>query len=294
MLVADLIDRVFSEWLEPAGVNRPTFDVLSVIQLIGDNQFTVEGLVTNLPGKALFEIGDEVEQGRSVAGGVVRVAQRGYLETDPAEHPVGSIVRVNPEFFRVTVFNALKTVIGLLFGWGIYDRQIDTARTLTTMAPVIVPGAKRIISVRPRRRGSTMHGRFLRPGMDYDVLYDTDVPEIQFLRGPTAAGLRIVYARDFTKPANMGANLDASGLSAEIQEALPMAVAAQLLQGREIPRLNVEEIKKLLAQMGAQVPVGATFNVAQALMKTFRDTYVDAESERLKAQDPVQFEYVGH
>lgn len=294
MLVSDLIDRVFSEWLEPAGVNRPTFDVLSVIQLVGDRQFTVEGLVNNLPGKALFEIDDEVQQGRSVAGGVVQVAQRGYLETDPAEHAAGSIVRVNPEFFRVTVFNALKTVIGLLYGWGIYNRQIDTAQVLTTTAPVSIAGAKRVISIRRRRRGSTLHGPFLRPGMDYEVLHDVVPPEIQFFRGSGGSPLRIVYARDFTKPVNMGANLNASGLSDEIQEALPMAVAAQLLQGREVPRLNVEEIKKLLAQMGAQVPVGATFNVAQALMKTFRDTYVDAERERLIEQDPVQFEYVGH
>jgi hypothetical protein len=290
--VSDIIDRTYSEWLYPAGVNRPSLDVLT--EAIDDTTKTLrlEGRVKELGKNSILEIGDELMPVKDRDGVQVTVFERGYRESAAAPHLADSQVRVDPEYTRVALFNALKTVIGMLYTWGVYRREVSTSYVGTTTGLLAMPAdAKRILSVRPARSGGRWGGP-LQAGFDYDELKDVSgAPELQLHRASGQA-LRIVYAADFTRPASMATDLSTSEVPETIREGLPIAIAGHLLQGREVNRLDIETVRQLLAAQGAQIPVGATFNVGQALLNAFKQMYVAAEASRLSELDPHSFEYV--
>lgn len=292
---SDVIDRTYSDWLYPAGINRPAVDVLAVDISDAVKTFKVRGRIKEMPTGGILEVEDELMPIDTRSGVDVTVLERGYLESAPAAHLTGAQIRLNPEFSRVSVFNALKTVIGLLYPWNAYRRIVDASKVVTRTDVVPMPvGAKRVISVRPQRRSSSRWGHPFLEGRDYDSLKDVDgAPELQLYRGAAGEPLRIVYAAEYARPAAIADELNTLGIPESLQEGFPMAIAGQLLQGREIPRLNIEEVRRLLAMAGAQIPVGATFNVGQALLNGFRQLYVNAELDRLAELDPHTFEYVG-
>lgn len=296
LLVSEVIDRTFSEWLYPAGVNRPAQEkVTPAITSTSALTFNIEGArIAQLPRDSLVEINDEVMSIKSFASPTATVWERGYLETTPATHPDGSILRLNPDFFRVTILNALKGLIGQLYGWGVYRRVFETATLYSSRAPIALPtGTKDVRSIRVRRSSSLRYGRPLKRGIDFDVTFDTDPPELQlFHGGAEGSPMRMVLSKEIGLPATTADDLCALGVSTSLQPGLPMGIAGNLLQGREIPRLNIEEIRRQLAAQGAEVPPGVTFNVSQALIQSFKQQYIVPERNRLAEVDPTRWEYV--
>lgn len=293
-----------------------------------DTQLTLKmgGRIANVPRDSILEVGDELVTVNTQNGVDLTLFERGYLDSLATTHAIGDIVRLNPEYSRRTVFNALKTVIGMLYPWGVYRRRFESTETWRTDTVIAIPTARKILSVRPRRTATRWSRSPLKEGIDYEVFYDGDETdyldvsaeetyegiyqddyegpdadsfqgggaEIQLYRGGFSGGeIRIVYATDFTRPNLTSDNLTSLGVPLTIQEGLPLAIAGHLLQGREMSRLNVEEIRRLLIAAGANIPVGATFNVARAFLDAFKQVYVAAEKNRLLEVDPTRFVYVG-
>ncbi len=98
-------------------------------------------------------------------------------------------------------------------------------------------------------------------------------------------------AYDFTVPATVGVELDDCGIPATLQPFLPLAVAGYILQSREVPRVQIDDVRRLLAAQGVQI--GASMNVGQAMLNQFFTVHVAGEVNRLKELDPVNFEFVG-
>lgn len=298
MLTSEVIDRCFSEWLYPAGINRPAVDVLAAnLNQAVLSPIRVEGRVSEMPRDTMLEIEDELIPLKSRTGNDLTALERGYGETADVAHLLGAQVRVNPKFSRVNVLNAVKAVIGKLYPWHVYKRTLYTAATFTTRQPIALPAdARDVKTVRVRRDSSLERwGPLLQSGVHYDVYKDVSPRQLQLWQGGAEGNaLRIVYAADWTRPATTASDLTATiGLPETVQEGLAMGAAGYLLQGRETPRLDIREIKRLLAQAGADVPVGATFNVGRAIMDGFKQVFVDAEAFRLTEDDPTGFEYVG-
>lgn len=319
MQASEIINRTLSEVLYPAGVNEPAQD--SLVDAIDDSQLTLTlaGKITSVPAHSRLEIDEELVTVDSKEGVDITLLERAYLETFAAEHDAGAVVRLNPEFPRRTIFNALKTVVGMLYPWGVYRRRFESSETYRTDSVIQLPStARKVLSVRARRTATRWGRSPLKEGIDYEVFYDgeeTDFydsgfedtfqdaygnvfqgqgPEIQLYRGGfTGGGLRIVYAEEFTRPVESTESLTTLGVPITIQEGLPLAIAGHLLQGREMSRLNIEEIRRLLIAAGANIPVGATFNVARAFLDAFKQVYVAAEKNRLLEVDPTRFVYVG-
>ena len=305
LLVSDVIDRTFDDFLYPAGVNRPQYEILSgaiasaAVPGTGGTFDLLGTRLNSLSRNALLEIDEEIVMQRTNASGppiTVTVQERGYGQSVAAAHADGSIVRVGPDVFRIQVFNKIKTAIGLLWGTGIYRRTVKTDATFRSDAVInLDANTRRVISIRARTSGASEQWRgLMRPGYDYEFLRDVDPPQVQLWRGGVAgAAMRIVEARDFERPATTATDLDTCGLTDEIQEGLPMLVAGLILMGREPARLDIEEIRRLLSAAGAQVQVGAHLSVGRAFIDAFRQLYVANEKERLKELDPHDFEYVG-
>lgn len=294
MLVSEILDRCYLEWLYPAGVDRPAFDFLDQPMTAASpgvgGTFTVQGRVQQVPPDSVVEIDDELILLSGFSGTQATVAERGYFDTDPADHASGAQVRIDPKYPRKTLFNALRSVIGLLYTYGLYVRATDDTQVFSTREVKTLPaGAKRILSILVRSTGSQeVYKRLSMEGRDWVLYPEFDPPKYHLRRGGgEGAQMTVVYAKDFGLPSTTGDDLDALGIPTTLQPYLPLAVAGYVLQSKEIPRVQVEEIRRMLATAGVQV--GQAMNIGQAMLRAFRFEYVAAERRRLVERDPPVF-----
>jgi hypothetical protein len=99
----------------------------------------------------------------------------------------------------------------------------------------------------------------------------------------------VVYKKDFGRPTGEADDLTALGISETLQPYLPLAVAGYALQSKELPRVQIEEIRRMLATTGIQV--GQAMNIGEQMLNKFRQIYVGAERRRLREDDPTQLEW---
>lgn len=295
MLVSEVIDATYLEWLYPSGVEQPLYDVLAEDLASNDSDLTValEGRAESVPRDSVLEIGSELLLAKEVSGTAVTLQERAFLSTTLAAHTAGAQVIIDPTYPRVSVFNALRSVVGLLFPWGLYSRGIDTSQTFTTAGVLSLPAdAKKILSILVRKNtADETYDRLVRRGVDWIEYREFDPPKYHLRRGGNyGQPMRIVYMKDFTLPTAEADDLDDLGVPETLQPDLSMAVAGHLLRGKELPRVQVEEIRTLLASQGVQV--GQAMNIGQALIQAFQRTYVAAERRRQSELDEPTFEFV--
>jgi hypothetical protein len=288
MLVSEVIERSYNTWLYPSGVNRPSYDKLTAGVDGSTLSIPLAGRVQNVPADSVLEIDSEQILVDSVSGTTVTAKERGWLETGAAAHSTGAIVWVDPEYTRKSIFNALITIMGLLYPAGVYARAVDTTQVFSYTAPTLsLPtGGRRVITILAKSTGSVVRWSPLRPETDYYERREFDPTEYELVRGgDNGAALRVVYAADFTLPTAETDDLStlAFPMPATLQPHLPMAIAGHLLQGKEVPRVQIEEIRRQLASQGIQV--GAALNVGQGLLNGFMARYAAAERDRLAEQD---------
>lgn len=291
MLVSEVVDRTYSEWLEPAGIDRPALDFLTSTFTTTtpaiDGTFTVEGAVQNIPPSSVLEIDSELILTKTFVSTTGTVAERGFRDSAPAVHAIGAQVRVDPKYPRLTLLHHLQSLIGMLRPWGLYRRGTDTTQDFTTSGVLPLPaGAQRILSILVRSSGSTeVYKRLKREGIDWELYREFDPPKYRMLRGGGVGNDMVVtYMADFIPPSTESDDLTTLGVSITLQPYLPLAVAGMALQSREIPRVQVEEIRRMLATNGIQV--GTALNVGQSMLRAFHMDYVFAERRRQTEQDP--------
>lgn len=296
MLVSDVIDRTYSEWLNPAGINRPAFDVLAGTGLAaGATSVTLEGRITSVPRDTIIEIDSELILLKdNVAPPTYTIARRGYLETADVAHSVGALVYIDPKFPRINLFNALVSIVGGLYPKGLYVRTADSTITWDTSKVANLPaGTEDVLSVVVRRPGTEENYTDpLMEGRDYRVLWSFTPPKLRMIYGGfNNQTVNLIVKKDFTLPTAEADDLTTLGVPVTLQPYLPMAVAGYLLQGREIPRVQIEDVRRALSAAGIQV--GSAINVGQALLQNF-ERYVGDERRRMFEKDPTRFSVRRH
>lgn len=291
MLVSEIIDRTYSEWLNPAGINRPAFDTLNGAITDSGTSLVLNARIANVPRDTILEIGSELILLKDNASApTYTTAARGYLETAAAAHSDGDIVYIDPKFPRINLFNALVSIVGGLYPKGLYQRTTDSSITWDTSAVAALPsGTEDILSMVVRAPGSDEnYSDNLMEGRDYRVLWEFTPPKLRMIRGGYHnQTIHLVIKKDFTLPTAESDDITTTcGVSATLAPYLPMAVAGFLLQGREIPRVQIEDVRRALAAAGVQV--GSAINVGQALLQNF-ERYVGDERRRMLEKDPTRF-----
>lgn len=278
MLVSEAVDRTLNNWLYPAGVDRPEYDLLSGSLTDSATSFSVTGRLGNdaIPDNTILEIGSELILVQSVATLAVTVNERGYLETTQAAHASGAKVWVDPDYPRRSIFNAIVSVIEDLAGLGLYKISSDTF-TLTQLALVATDaGTKDVISPMVYTLGTETYE--LHEGRDYDALRAYDPLRIRFTSGLEGRTVTAMVKSEFAAPATEADDLTTvCGVPSSLSRHIPMAAAAHLLMGHEPSRLQIETIRR---QLGAEsVPVGSNVSVATALQRRWEEQVV---RERMK------------
>ncbi len=297
MLVSEVLERTYNEWLFPSGINRPTYDKLSAGIDAVTLTIPLTGRVSNIPRDTVLEIGSEQILVDSVAGTVVTAKERGWLETGAATHSLGDIVFVDPKFTRKSLFNALVALIGELYPSGVYARKVDSTVTFSTSEPTkdLPAGGKKVLAISTRTSLNATQVRWnpLRPGIDYREMMEFDPPKYELRGGGVMGGaMQVVYKADFTLPTIETDDLSSltNPVMASLQPHLPLGIAGYRLQGMEVPRVVIEEIRRRLAVEGSP-QVSTAISIGQALLNTFFIRYVSAERERLKETDPAGIEF---
>jgi hypothetical protein len=304
VLVSEVIDRTYNEWLYPAGIDRPAFDTvktLGALSGVGEGTFELDGRIANVPRDTVLEIGSELIQTSDVTGAaptvVVTTAGRGFLGSVAAAHVVGERAYLNPKYPRVSVFNAVVALVGRLHSLGLYARATDTTATFgATDVKELPAGGIELISVTVKSSSGYEQYRTLRPGYDYFELRQFTPPKYQLIRGASnGAAMTVVYAKDFVAPTSESDDIVSDCLvSAQLAPYIPMWVAGYLLQGRDLPRVVVQEIRRMLAAQAGEMPPGAAMNMGMGLMNAFERKYVLEERARQARKDPPTFEWVGY
>jgi len=290
------MDRTFSEWLSPSGINRPAWDTVAtagVLSGTGEGTFTVSGRVTSIPNDTILEIDDELIRTSAVSTVTVTTGGRGYLETAAASHAAGSYVYIDPPFPRINVFNALNNIISQLYPAGLYVRTTNASFNWSTKAvQALGTGTLDVLSVIVRTPSTDENYTDpLMEGRDYRILYEFTPPKIRMIRGGYGTNqyaVTVITKKDFTQAATTADDLlSVCGVSTNLQPSLPMAVAGWLLQGREVPRVQIEDVRRQLASTG--INVGSALNVGQALLRQFWNGPVANERRRQFEADPTRF-----
>lgn len=293
MLVSELIDRTLNEWLHPGSDEQPQFDTLDGAIDDATLDIVLDGRAEFVPRDTVLQIGTELILVKSATGPSVTAVERGFAGTTAAAHADGDIVWVDPVFTRIEILHAVRSIIGKLYTWGVYDRYVDTSLTYTTRNVLATTTrTKRIHSILVRKNTEQeLYTRLSQRGVDW-VEYREFDPVKFWLRRSGAEGstMTVVCVRDFDLPDDESVDLTADTRIPEgLQEDLPMAVAGQVLKGREVPRAVVDRIREVLAAQG-QNPM-QIMNVGDALINAFRRDAVIAERRRLDDTDEPTFEW---
>jgi len=169
MLVSELIDRTYNEWLWPAGVDRPAFDTLSGNIDATTTSITLSGRLNKVPNDSVHRDRQRADpallDGRQRAHGrPARLPQHG--RRPPLQRGLG--LR-GPEVPRLTMLNALTAVVGMLRPWGLYWRKTTTSTIDRSAVAALPTGGKKILSILERSLGADETYRRLKPGQDWMV-----------------------------------------------------------------------------------------------------------------------------
>ena len=226
MLVSEVIDRTYLEWLVPSGIDRPAFDFLATpLTASGPASFNVTGRVPHIPPDSVIEIGSELILLADADVLTLTPAERGYYNTLATDHATGDMVRIDAKYPRATLFNMLKSVIAMLRPWGLYWRDVDIATTFSSREVRTLPaGGERILSVLVRDAGNLeSYTKLTREGKDWILYREFDPSKFLMRRGGGEdAEMRVVYTKDFIEPTDEAVDLDTCGVP-ERDPAVPPA-----------------------------------------------------------------------
>lgn len=292
MLVSTAIEKTLNNYLYSGGVNRPSFDTLASGITSSALSLTTSGLENYISGGTIIEFDDSSMElaltKETESTTTVDLNERGYLETTAAAHTAGIKLWLDPKFPRQSIFDEISAVVGDLYPMGLY-RALTTTVTWSGTSPIDLPATARDVLRVRTRTGSLQWDAPLKKGIDYDVIQETTPRQIQLYTGFSST-VQVTYKADFVLPTAITDDLtDDCGVPETLAPYIPAAVAGALLVGKEVPRVQVDEIRRSLATDG--ISVGANLQVGQSLLGYF-DRKVALERRRLLEQTPVRFERV--
>lgn len=300
---SDVVDLVYNMWLTPAGIYQPSYDILDVQLNAASLSMVTKQRINTVPTSSILEVEYElmfteaVQKDTPSAGKTtITLNERGVYETDDVVHTAGKKVILNPDYPKQTVLNAVKWISMMLLGWGLYKRNVDTTYEWDPSNFQALPAdCLDVVALLVKNDVNNDMWSRREKGRHY-VVYPEFVPPKVWTRAGGAAGqqVQLVYYSDFDLSTfSKDTELDTVGIPKELQPHLAMAAAGYVLQGKELPRVVVEEVRRLLSAAGAQVPVGSVLNVGQALMQSFRVDFLEAAKRKQRQLDNPRFEYVG-
>ncbi len=323
--IGDLVDRVYREYLEPvdevesysylsSGIN----DSVDSITYDG-NLFSIEE-EDALDAGAIVEVGQEIMYTTSLdASANTITVKRGQRGTTAAAHSAGDLIKIAPAFPRKNVYEAvvdqIKNLYPTLFAVETIELTASTGYKLLgthgtdgdTHNYLVAP-LKAISQYTDWQSGSDQTGLKYN-GVAIEMIdlpnpfvYTDDtqtertktyttgpdvVHAVQFVNISAGHTVYVTFKKKFVQPTAESTTLASIGLEIEYEPIIMTGVAAQLIAGKDISKLNASYITEQLETSVS--PIGSSNSIGQSLLRYQQLLIQQARSNlRSKYPEPVQ------
>ena len=323
--IGDLVDRVYREYLEPvdkvesysylsSGIN----DSVDTITYDG-NLFSIEE-EDALDAGAIVEVGQELMYTTALNSTTNTITvKRGQRGTTAAAHSAGDLIKIAPAFPRKNVYEAvvdqIKNLYPTLFAVETIELTASTGyKLLGTHGSdgdsynYLVAPLKAISQYTDWQAGSDQTGLKYN-GVAIEMIdlpnpfvYTDDtqtertktyttgpdvVHAVQFVNISAGHTVYVTFKKKFVQPTDEDTTLASVGLEIEYEPIIMTGVAAQLIAGKDITKLNASYITE---QLEASVsPIGSSNSIGQSLLRYQQLLIQQARSNlRSKYPEPVQ------
>ena len=297
--IGNLVDRVFREYLEPN----------NDIQSFTNTRLAVADTTTTTISYEADYLTTEEEDAMG-SGGFIEINQelmlvvalntadetltvvRGARGTTAATHAQGDIIKINPPFIRLNVFNAVKDQIENLYPT-LYAVEVQTVTSATGYVALtgsddnrIVAPLKAVSQYTTLSSGSETSVQFR--GVAVELI---DVPTsvtasgkvVQFSGISTGVNVHCTFKKKFGDVTNETSTLADIGLETEYEPIIMAGVAAQMIAGRDIPAATTEYITDAIQANVYQV--GSSTNIRNALLQ-YQQVLITQARKDLRARYP--------
>ena len=323
--IGDLVDRVYREYLEPvdkvesysylsSGIN----DSVDSITYDG-NLFSIEE-EDALDAGAIVEVGQELMYTTALNATTNTITvKRGQRGTTAAAHSAGDLIKISPAFPRKNVFEAvvdqIKNLYPTLFAVETIELTASTGYKLLgthgsdgdTYNYLVAP-LKAISQYTDWQAGSDQTGLKYN-GVAIEMIdlpnpfvYTDDtqtertktyttgpdvVHAVQFVNIAAGHTVYVTFKKKFVAPTLESTTLASVGLETEYEPIVMTGVAAQLIAGKDITKLNASYITEQLET--TVTPIGSSSNIGNSLLRYQQLLIQQARSNlRSKYPEPVQ------
>lgn len=289
---ASLIDKTLRALY--AGTREQLNVLNGAISSTSATTFVVAEELRGIQAGAVVEIDNELIYVRSVVDGTkTATVLRGHEDSTAATHADGAVVRVNPRFTRVSVFDEFNNVLSDLNGEGLFQVVTKELTYNSAVQGYNVTGATAIDRVLEVSYDETGPGkRWPRLARNlWDLRRDVETDDFAsgfavVLRagGEPGRQLRVTYAAPF---AALSATTDdvqtVSGLPSTANDLLVYGAAMRMVAWRETMRNMFESQGDTLRAQ--EVPAGANIGAARAWQAIY-DGRLKSEKRKQKRQYP--------
>lgn len=323
--IGDLVDRVYREYLEPvdkvesysylsSGIN----DSVDSITYDG-NLFSIEE-EDALDAGAIVEVGQELMYTTALnASANTITVKRGQRGTTAAAHSAGDIIKIAPAFPRKNVYEAvvdqIKNLYPTLFAVETIELTASTGYKLLgnhgsdqDSYNYLVAPLKAISQYTDWSTGSDQTGLKYN-GVAIEMIdlpnpftYTDDtstertktyttgpdvVHAVQFVNMSAGHTVYATFKKKFVQPTSESTTLTSVGLEIEYEPIIMTGVAAQLIAGKDISKLNASYITEQLEVSVS--PIGSSNSIGNSLLRYQQLLIQQARSNlRSKYPEPVQ------
>ena len=297
--IGNLVDRVFREYLEPN----------DDIQSFTNTRLAVADTTTTTISYEADYLTTEEEDAMG-SGGFIEINQelmlvvalntadetltvvRGARGTTAATHAQGDLVKINPPFIRLNVFNAVKDQIENLYPtlFAVEVQSITTANGYVALTGGddnrIVAPLKAVSQYQSLASGSETTVQFR--GVSIELI---DVPTtvtasgkvVQFSGIQSGVSVHCTFKKKFGEVSSELSTLADVGLETEYEPIIMAGVAAQMIAGKDIPAATTEYITDAI-QANAY-PVGSSSNIRNSLLQ-YQQILIQQARKDLRARYP--------
>ena len=319
--IGDLVDRVFREYLEPAE-NVESYSYLtggidaSVTTLAYANDlFSVEE-EDALGAGAILEVGQELMFSTALNTVTNEITvTRGARGTTAAAHTAGDLIKISPTFPRKNVYDAVSDQIENLYptlfavetktitsgtGYrviGTYGTDVDNNNYL--VAPVKAISQFTDFSAGTDETGLKFIGVAVEmvdlpngftwtdeDGVERTKTYTTGpqvVHALQFQGVSSGYECFVTFKKKFITPTAETDTLVTIGLESEYEPIIMAGVAAQMVAGKDIKRVDAQYITDQMAVQN--FPVGSGTSVRNSLLQ-YQNILIQQARKNLRAKYP--------
>ena len=296
--IANLVDRVFREYLEPME------DVVSYSYLtsgIDENATTIsyDGDLFSveeedaLDAGAILEVGQELMYSKELNAVTNEITvQRGARGTTATTHSLGDLIKITPQFPRVNVFNAVKDQIENLYPtlYAVETQTISSAVGYVALVGAddnrIVAPLKAVSQYQELDAGNQTTVQFRGVAMeliDVPTTVTASGKVVQFSGVSTGVNVHCTFKKKFGEVSLESTTLADIGLETEYEPIIMAGVAAQMIAGKDIPTYTADYITDQMA--ATNYPVNSSSNIRNSLLQ-YQQVLINQARKDLRARYP--------